>query len=273
MTDAPHPWPGFYPPPTWRGADMMYVVKKLGLTGGLKLCLDAGDAASYTSGQSWLDRSGNGYDFFLGADGSATATDPAFNGTAGGRSASEYFSVDGGDYFRYDTTNETWMQNIHKDNANFTILLWTYTASLGAINGYAGTRGAAGNTGFAFFADGVQLNLSVQNAGSTVLLLQPTTLVPLVNQWNFMAVSLNEATGANGAVMQRNELQTLHTSTYSSPAAGNGTNTLEFGSRGGANSPLPSASRVAAVAAWEGASLSAPQLQSVFQATRGRFSI
>ena len=100
------------------------VINALGLTGGLKLVLDAGDVSSYSSGQSWLDLSGNGYDFYLGDTSSSESSDPTFNGTPGNLSTSEYFAFDGGDYFIYDSANETWMQNIHKDNAKFTICIW-----------------------------------------------------------------------------------------------------------------------------------------------------
>src|SRR5688572_16443964 len=41
-------------------------IQGLGLTTGLQFSLDAGSADSYTSGQSWLDLSGNGQDFFRG---------------------------------------------------------------------------------------------------------------------------------------------------------------------------------------------------------------
>ena len=88
------------------------------LTSGLQLCLDAGSASSYDgSSQKWLDLSGNGQDFFRGADGSATTDDPTFNGSAGGLSSSEYFSLDGGDFFRYDAANTAAMNGVHHNNA------------------------------------------------------------------------------------------------------------------------------------------------------------
>ena len=96
-----------------------------GLTSGLRVVLDAGSADA-GSGQSWLDVSGNGVDFFRGADGNSSTDDPAYNGTLGNLSSSEYYSYDGGDFFTYDSTNESWMQDMHKDNAEFSIAMWLY---------------------------------------------------------------------------------------------------------------------------------------------------
>ena len=52
--------------PTLARMPAITMLRRLGLTNGLKLCLDAGDANSYTSGEPWLDTSGNGYDFNRG---------------------------------------------------------------------------------------------------------------------------------------------------------------------------------------------------------------
>jgi hypothetical protein len=66
-----------------RRGDAVYIICRLGLVTNCKLVLDAGEASSYTSGQSWLDLSGNGYDFFLGSTSGAAANDP-FGGPLGG---------------------------------------------------------------------------------------------------------------------------------------------------------------------------------------------
>lgn len=270
---APLQFEGGWPIKPQSRKTFLEAITSLSLTSNLTLCLDAGDSASFTSGQSWLDRSGGGYDFFLGDNNSVTATDPTFTGTAGNRSSSEYFAFDGGDYFTYDTTNETWMQNIHKDNANFTIICWVYVTSTSNTQGFIGTRGAAGsgNTGFTFFADGLQLNFSVQNAGTSVILLASGTQL-VTNQWNFVAVSLNEATGANGAFIQRNATQTSFTSTYSSPAAGNATNTLQIACRGAGNFPFLNNGRMGVCAAWTTA-LTTTQVNNIYDATRGKYGI
>jgi hypothetical protein len=106
---------------------LMTAIQKAGLTGSLKLALDAGDDASYPSGGAkWLDRSGGGFDFFRGTTASSEATDPTFNGVAGRFSANEYFSFDGGDYFVYDTAMEQWMKDLHKTNRALTLISVAY---------------------------------------------------------------------------------------------------------------------------------------------------
>lgn len=242
------------------------IISNLGLTSGLKLCLDAGDSASYTSGQSWLDTSGNGYDFFRGATGSATTDDPTFNGTPGALTASEYWSMDGGDYFRYDSANETWMNNIHKDSAKFTIIAWLYP-NVGSNHVVLGNNGGAVTTGIGFHF-GIQsddkLFMRVANGG--VGALGGTSTIGVTNTaWNFIGVTVDEA--ATTGTYQVNASQQAFTSTYTSPSASSASFTTEVGARGNASTPMPNGSRISMVAAWEGVSLSTTQLTSIYNAT------
>lgn len=255
---------------------MLTVIRRLGLTNGLKLCLDAGHETSLPAASTkWLDLSGNGFDFFRGTTAGADATDPAINGTPGRRSSSEYLSFDGGDFLRYDAANETWMQNIHKDNAKFTLLSWLYWGANGTPYRWVGTRGAGSGTGFLVAqSSSGNMTLSVQNAGANGL-TYTTSVIPgfALNTWSFAAVSLNEAVGANGAIMMINDGQELITSTYVSPSAGNATEVMEIGALGGGGTPMPAGSRMSSFAAWEGVALSAEQLRAMYQATRGKFGV
>src|SRR3990167_7347714 len=155
----------------WRGLDAKEIIDRLGLGTSLELCLDAGDATSAPSSTtSWIDISGNGYDFFLGTDATAQASDPTQTGTVGALTLEEYFSFDAGDYFTYDTTNETWMQNLHKDNAAFTCIVWVYPGAIGAIQGLFGTCGAIANTGIAHTITAAgDSQVDVRNAGTAAL--------------------------------------------------------------------------------------------------------
>ena len=253
--------------------ELIHTIRRCGLTSGLQLCLDAGDALSYSSGQSWLDRSGNGYDFFRGATGSAAGDDPTFNGTAGNRSPSEYWSFDGGDFFTYDSANETWMDSLHKAGAKFTIMGWVYVpGSITQSSYFWNTSGGAVTGSFIEVTQiSNQLKLTVRNAGVGVLSIQMSTAVP-TNQWAFIAISLTEATGANGAIFQMNGTQELFTSTYVSPATTAATATAQLGVLTTLPS-LPSASRLGMFAAWEGVALTQTQLNALYQATRGRFGV
>ena len=215
--------------PSYAQTELLHTIRRCGLTGGLKLCLDAGDANSYSSGQSWLDTSGNGYDFFRGPTVGAEASDPTFNGTAGQRASGNYWSCDGGDYFRYDSANETWMQNLHKDNAVLTMVAWVYPTTAGPIYLW-GSSG--GTTGSIFYCTSSLLVWLVQNGGATVLNIFTAATLNL-NAWNFVAASLTEATGANGAILQVNGVQGLFTSTYTAPSAASASYTAELGAAGG----------------------------------------
>lgn len=252
------------------------VLERLGLTSGLKVCVDAGDSASYTTGQPWLDRSGNGYDFNRGATSASEASDPTFNGSAGGLSTGEYWSFDGADYFRYDTTNETWMNNLHKDNAVFTIVSWLNAPGTGSI-GVVGTtgNGTAGRHGIYFGRSGSTgpgaMTLLVNNA-------QPGGDPPAVNDFSsfiltnecFVACAMNEPTGSllyclNGSFESKSV-------TYSGPSTNDATFTMEIGARGNAEARLPNLSRLYMVAIWEGVALSQAQITSIYNASHSRFT-
>lgn len=255
---------------------LFQVIQTAGLTANLQLCLDAGDPASYTSGQSWLDRSGNGYDFFLGATSGAEASDPTLTGTAGVRDS--YWAFDGGDFFRYDTTNETWMQNIHKDNAVFTILSLYYRSTSASADMSTGTSGSGAlATGFMFGNNGAIQYLLVQNAGANVLTVTGDTSIS-EDAYHMIAVSLTEATGAgggfyylDGAYNQVSASDTF-TSTYSSPSAGSASFTMEVAACGSGGNPFESGDRLSAVAVWSSA-LTKAQLDVIWALIRGRFNL
>ena len=271
--DRAKPWrePAI-PPMGWiRNNTLLEVTNSLGLSTNRQLILDAGDSASYTSGQSWLDRSGNGFDFFLGATGAAAADDPTFNGTAGAIRSTEYFSGDGGDNFRYDTTNETWMENIHKNSAVFTLLAWMYLNTTTGVQSIAGTNGGGGaETGFQFdFLGTNTLRINIKNAGTTVLTVLTTATIS-DDVWTFVAVALDEA--AATGTLQMNATQESFTSTYTSPSALAASQTMEICARGNGVQQIESGSRVAMFGAWS-SKLTDAQLTSIYTATRSRFGV
>ena len=255
--------------------DLIGVIRKLGLTTNLKLVLDAGDASSYNAAvqtDKWLDRAGSGYDFFRGSGTGVDAADPTFNGTAGGLSSAEYWGFDGGDYFTYDTTNESWMENIHKDNAKFSIFSWFYIPSSGSAFNFCGTD----NNGFNGFhlraAATTFLVLRVSNATGAALTLTGTNAVP-ATRWNCAAVTLDEAVGASGAAQFLNGATETFTSTYSTPSAAAASFTMNVAARGNAGVPPASGARLGGIAIWEGVALTAAQLTAIYTATRGRYGV
>lgn len=245
------------------------VLTRLGMTTNLMVCLDAGDGTSYTSGQTWTDRSGNGYSFFRGADSGSAADDPTFNGSAGAKSTNEYFSSDGGDYFRLNQANPTWVQNIHKDNAIFSIMMWVYHDTLPSVSGnftyLAGTAG--GTTGFEFVVNtGDNLQFLVFNA--TALPLNVGNSVDITaDTWQLYAVTVNEASNATNFYV--NTSNSLSNGTYTSPATGNASYTLEFLNRGNAFNPAPTGIRTAFLGMWGGTALSSTQISNFYNYSEG----
>lgn len=260
----------------WADRDFFEILAGLNLTDGLKVVLDAGDGASYTSGQSWLDLAGSGYDFFRGADGSATSTDPTFNGSAGGLSSSEYFSFDGGDYFTYDSANETWMNNLHKSGAKFTVMMWVNLAAIGGGGTFFSTsRANTADVGVIIRmagGDGRPV-LQVFSGGGTV-----HTSVPIgaltTSTWQLLGMSLDTSDGTSGSKFFIDGTTETFSGSYSSPSSAAATYTAKIGADGATTGGrLASGSRVAGVMAWEGVALSGDQMTNVFTATRDRFGV
>ncbi len=170
-------------------------IVSLGLTTGLQFCVDAGDILSITSASptKWLDRSGNGYDFNFGSGSGSDAADPTFTGTPGGNSSSEYLALDGGDYLTYDTTNETFMDALHKNSALFAWACWYYRTTAGRF--FLGTHSTDAGIGIGIGGNGgttprvlVGNGSSSQNFDSSLLLTE--------NAWNFHAGRLDEASNS-----------------------------------------------------------------------------
>lgn len=262
-----------------------------GLATNLKLCLDAGDALSYSSGQKWLDRSGIGHDFFLGATGSATTDDPTF-GTpstpvAGGRSANEYFSFDGGDYFLYDTANEAWMETLHKVGAVFTIvgLVYLPTSGAGVFNHLFINCGNGG--------DSIGVFLGINGGNLTCFISRNTVSVAALNKisssfipagWHMVAISLTESGGAGAGFLYRDGnfepsggVDTWNPA-YSSPSTGSASVSPRIGSFAAVGSGFQgfnsSGTRIAGLALWQGTpALTKANLDSLWAIMRGRFSL
>jgi len=252
---------------------LMQALTQLSLTTNLQICLDAGDSASWTGSGKWLDRSGNGYDFFLGATGTGEATDPTFNGSVGDLLPTAYWSSDGGDYFTYDTTNETWMQNLHKNNAVFTIIAF---GTLGTgISDICGTLGDSGSTGM-FFCNFGNLWFRVENAGAQVIDKQTSAVA--AGTKGMIALSVDESVGSGGGFFYLNgnykQVGGSNTfdSTYSSPSAGAATRTLQIGAQGNGVNPMPADAEIVAYAIWSTA-LSKVNLDSIFALMRVRLGV
>ena len=252
---------------------LLKIIQGLGLTSNLELVLDVGDSTSYNAAvqtNKWLDTSSNGFDFFRGSGTGSDAADPTFNGSAGGLDTTEYWSFDGGDYFTYDTTNETWMNNLHKDNATYT-LLCVFDYPTGANQVFFSTRGANLGMNFNMTSTG-SLQITIYNATSQVNLGVISTLSS-VSGWNVAAVSVNESAGT-GVFMLNGSTETF-TSTYTGTlTTSNPTVAAKIATRANAAALTAlNGAKMAAFAAWEGTALTAQNLVDIYNQLKPRMNV
>lgn len=249
-------------------------ILKLGLTSGLQLCLDAGDAESYDgTSQKWLDRSGGGYDFFRGTDGTSQATDPTFNGTAGAVSSSEYFSDDGGDYLTYDTTIETWMQNLGKSGQSVSVFAHAYFPSdTDAIIFGTNSTAASAGASFGYLASFnkvvytvLQTDAQFGNFGGVGPDL--TGSMPKIFACGF-ATTLTNGQGYTSHIDGTNYSGTVGTDISSS----NPSNNMRIMARGDGSRIFPNGARLYDLAIWS-SKLTDANLTALHDATKARYGL
>lgn len=146
------------------------LVKDAGLLSSMQLCLDPGDRNSWPgNGQTFLDVSGYGRDFTLGASASAGGDDPTFNGRLGGEGDDCYFSSDGNDGFLKASANDTFFNSLHAPGFLWTLCTFEFfTNSYGAgINTRTGAISNSKSVGVSTYIVGTNLGISIGN-GSAV---------------------------------------------------------------------------------------------------------
>lgn len=259
-----------------QGTSLINTLRNLSLTTNLRLCLDAGDPTSYDgSSQTWKDLSGGGYDFYRGSGSGSDAADPTFSGTAGRESSGEYFSSDGGDYFTLAQSNPTWVNDLHKDNAIFTLACWFYSPNVAT----GITEGLFGDTDFGSASAGMYFGAGVIKDGDIGIEVAKgagsdgatTTATISSATWTFLAVSLNETTAS--LIFQINATQETKSFSYSSPLSSAAPYAAKIGDIGDASRPIRNGGRLQSSLAWGGTALSTTQLSSLFQATRAKFGV
>ena len=264
--------------PVLGGADNFFTdIQGVGLDTNLVLCLDAGVEASLASGaQKWLDLTSNGYDFILGATHCETTDDPTIV-NAGAKDSTAYLSFDSGDHLLYDTTNETWMENQHKDNAAFSMACFIYYPPAGIDADIAGTcaGGGGNNVGWHWKANPAQRFRIEQNGTNDTIFTcdnSPAT------GWHFIAFSIDEATGAgggfafiDGAYDQVGSSDTFDAS-YGAPSANAATYTMQIGASGNNSRPLSAGARLGGFFVWD-TNLSFTQIDSVYDAVKARYGL
>lgn len=247
------------------------IISDLGLTSGLKLCLDAGDAASYDPAvqtAKWLDTSGNGTDFFRGTTASVQSMDPTFNGVGGGLSSAEFWSSDGSDYFGYDTSMETWMHDLYKENAVWSCIAVAKPTSVSASK-VIFASGATSRIRFNIQQPGGNLRIFGYNGGATSIACDAAAAVN-VNAWNVVGACVDDT--SDSCRVFTNGVNEEFAVGYTSPPTTNaGGASFLVGKDTGTSTYMPE--NFACIAVWQGVALTSAQLTDIYNAIKGRFGL
>lgn len=258
---------------------ILEMITASGLTANLALCLDAGDINSYDgTSQTWTDVSGNTQNFFRGSTSAVEASDPTFNGVAGGKSENEYFSVDGGDYFK-QTHSLTFAETWHKNNAAFTFgfIMYAGAADIDAAGLQPIFSSARGNLeyGLQFYGavdlGAYTLRLTVYNGDGSV----PPAIDPKdgffagSRRWLCGIISVDEVNGNILAKTETPAATLLTGATYTAPSNNASTGPYKLLSDE-IPSLWPSGVRIASIFAWNRV-LTSGELDTIFSHIKGRF--
>lgn len=252
----------------------------LGLTTGLQVCLDAGaiDSVGSASQTTWNDQAPNAYHLYRGADGTATTDDPTHNGTPGALTSSEYWSLDGGDFFRLNQSNPSAFNDWHKNNAAFTFLVWMYPQSSGgSLRGIIGNNADnTSNVGVLWSLRGSnEHSFEMYNGGSRDIQRIADATVS-TGAWTMLGVSWDEA-GSTGFLYKNGNYDQVSASNtfsaaYSAPSSSSATYTTELGASGNAANKMPSSTRFAGLMIWSTA-LSKASIDTVWNRQKTRFGL
>lgn len=248
------------------------ILQGLGLTANLKVCIDVADADCYSgSGQNINDLSGTGTHFFRGTTSGSEGSDPTFNGSAGGNSADEYFSYDGGDQTYCQLSVQSWMSAMHQNNAVYSLLAVFFiptgfdglsTPCNLITTGNVGIQFRVSNTGGKFPVNSLQIRVGDGTMGNE--LSQFLDGIPVANAWNCYGLGFTESSG--------NITYARHTPggfgytdyaagfTYPSPSASAASNAVRL------METAPANCRLAMAAIWQGTHINAAQFASITSA-------
>lgn len=245
------------------------ILSNLGLSA--QFILDAADGRSGKSGeQLWYDTSGNGQNFFLGADGNITASDPTFTGVQNSLTKDTYYSFNGSNYFNFPGSSPSWAQGVSLDGGVLSGGIWINTVA-GLSVYFASRTQVATAIGFSFFKSATEkLSFAVGNGTAAALATTPMVASIPTGSWNFLGITINESLGTNGLTLQVNSTQEQFTSTYTSPSASVVT-ALKIGSHGNGNTPIPTGHQIN-MAVFDNTYWGATKLNDFYNATKGRFA-
>lgn len=244
------------------------IINRLGLSTGLQVCLDAGDADSYPgTGQTWFDLSGNNNDFWLGDTVSVEATDPVFTGTAGVQSESTYWNVNSTTDDFVETTAQAWSEGAHKDNGAITVLYVAYISSAGVTRGMFTTGSQLTSGGVAGYVITTNSPRFRHTTSTLTAVSEDSTLTVTSPSWNFVGFAYNEAT--TNVKFRVNGSGESVTTTASTATAASGTNFLMSYSLAGSAVNAVVGDRLMCTAMWN-RQLTDAEMASIYTALQPR---
>jgi len=261
-SDAAADAPDAFVPP----ASLLEILEDASLTTNLLVVLDAGDASSYTSGQTWNNLGPAPTEFFLGSNDQIGPDDPTFHGVAGARTPEEYFTFDGGDVFR-ESAGGWGDDNFHHDNTAFTFVVVTYL--VGGFTMFSDCEcsdGGENTPGSVFFRNGTGTLAYAQEGVTNQALLTTTTGTLPNNAWAFASVTV-VANGETDVVHRFNTtVETYNNENHFYGAnAANGPATIGAMSNG--VGPAANGTRIALYAVWNRA-LSQAEMMTLYDAIK-----
>lgn len=230
---------------------MIDILRYLGLDTNLLLCLDAGDAASYSgTGHTWADVSGSGNDFLK------TATGVTFTGTAGSLGSGCYFSnIDtaGAGHYIYNFTSSAF-DNFHKSGGKCTIaLIIRHQVATGVQSlWYNGIDSdARGDNGVHLYADGadeVEVVYDASNANNSAISYNPATSAMSDNTDHMIGCGVDDAALLVKAFLDSNAFSTTKTASTNTGTPNSG---VLIGVDSEISSPVETTTRFYGVMCWD----------------------
>lgn len=247
-----------------------------GLMSGLKVCVDAGDSASYSgSGQLWTNLAASEPQFDFGLDGTVEAVDPSFVGTAGRRSSGEYMQFTYADnevFTPNGTPDGSWSDAFHHDGATFTSICYGYYTSTGQNQRIWSDNFSGAECAFFYTANSNRsLQFDALNAGGSDAFSAGSALLVNDSAWNCMGLSGDEPNG-NWNWLLNLAIETDTGVTYSSPGSLPSSGAFCLGRDATSGSLRGWGGRMAWVLIWTVA-LSAPALLAFNMSGRGKWSL
>lgn len=192
------------------------------------------------------------------------------------QSPSEYFSCDGGDYFIYDSANETWMTDLHKGgDVSFLIVAYivNVSSSTGLFGDYDSSVGAGSISGYVDssggkfrvrVADGIGL-YGIGNAGPDLSSLAPGIIV----------IGVSHTPGSTtDYIIHINGTNYTATPGGYTPTMANPSQVFGVGTTGVIDGIIAqSSTRIYSFAAWQGGRLTSANFTSIWNAIRGRYGL